>query len=167
MFIPFNEINPEARIWIYQADRQLQPSEKLLIQESMTKFCSSWQAHNKSLKSSFSIAYDQFLTIAVEEDFHNASGCSIDNSVHYITAMGQKLNIDFLNRSLIAFIVDDKVQIVPLPKVKKKIVDGEIKSDDLIFNNNILTKKELETSWLIPVKQSWARKYLDTAEVQQ
>ncbi len=165
MFIPFNEISPESRIWIYQSNRQLEPNETKIIQESMTKFCSSWQAHNKSLKSSFAIEYNQFLIVAVEENHHNASGCSIDNSVHYITAMGQELNIDFLNRSLVAFMVDDKVQLIPIPHVKKKIAEGEIKSNDLVFNNNIFTKKELISSWLVPVKQSWASKYLDTAKV--
>lgn len=165
MFIPFNEMSDQARIWIYQADRQMSAEEQKLVAESLTSFCTSWTAHNKALSASFTIDYNHFVILAVDENDHQASGCSIDSSVHFITRLGNQLNIDFLNRSQIAFLIDNNIKTYPLPNIKEKITSGEIKPEDQVFNNNILFKKELNTSWLIPVKQSWAKKYMKTTKV--
>lgn len=165
MFVPIDELSSGSRIWIYQADRQLSEDEIKVISEASTNFCSGWKAHNQTLSASFTIKYDRFVIIAVDEEAAKASGCSIDSSVHFITQLGNQLSIDFLNRSQIAFLIGNEVKIYPLVTIKEKIAEGEVKADDLIFNNNILYKNELNTSWLVPVKQSWAKKYLKTTAV--
>ncbi len=165
MFIPFNELSPHARVWIYQADRDIATGEIKTLAEALSDFCTRWTAHSKALKASFSLAYDRFIILAVDENTQQASGCSIDSSVHFIAQLGNQLNINFLERGLIAFLIDEKIITYPLPKIKEKITSGEIKSEHQVFNNNILTKKELNTSWLIPVQQSWAKKYLKNTNV--
>lgn len=165
MFIPFNDLSAQARIWIYQADRQISADEQSIASEALTNFCTRWTAHSKALKATFTIFYDRFVVLAVDENAHQASGCSIDSSVHFITQLGNQLNINFLDRSQVAFLIDEKIVTYSLPDIREKITSGKIQADDLVFNNNILVKNELNTSWLVPVKQSWAKKYLKTTQV--
>lgn len=167
MFIPFDELNQEARVWIYQADRSLKKDEVDMINETMLAFCKGWKAHNKDLKASFSIAYDRFLIVAVEEDQQSATGCSIDNSVHTVAALGNQINVEFLDRSQIAFLVNDEIKIFTLPAIKQKVADGEITENSKVFNNNILTKKDLTSKWLVPVTEGWTKKYFNQVGLKQ
>ena len=60
----------------------------------------------------------------------------------------------------LAFLVKDKVEMVPLNQVNYALENGIIGENTLYFNNTVLTKKELETRWIIPVKESWLAKQL-------
>jgi hypothetical protein len=43
------------------------------------------------------------------------------------------------------------------------VENGFITGDTLYFNNLVQTKKELQESWLVPVKNSWLGKKLPAA----
>jgi hypothetical protein len=47
------------------------------------------------------------------------------------------------------------VQLLPLAQLQYAIGNGFISGDTLYFNNLVQTKAELETNWIIPVKESW------------
>jgi hypothetical protein len=55
----------------------------------------------------------------------------------------------------LAFLVKDKVELLPLSHLQHAFDNGFIVNDTLYFNNLVLTKKELETKWIVPVKESW------------
>jgi hypothetical protein len=42
------------------------------------------------------------------------------------------------------------------------IVHGMITPDTLFFNNVVLNRSELETKWIVPVKESWLARRLKT-----
>jgi hypothetical protein len=62
------------------------------------------------------------------------------------------------DRTALAFVVKDKVQLLPLSQLQYAIDNGFIKGDTLYFNNLVQSKEELETNWIIPVKDSWLSK---------
>ena len=97
--------------------------------------------------------------LRVNEDKSGASGCLIDDSVRFIRELENMYDISFLDRSKIAFYIDQKIQILSIQKLKMKIDAGIITKDTLIFNNLVNKKGDLEHNWIIPAKDSWIKKY--------
>jgi hypothetical protein len=159
MFIPFEEIPPGSRIWIYQSDRKLSGEEINIIHNKTKTFLNDWAAHGSKMACSAKIFHDQFLVLTVFEDFQQPSGCSIDSSVHFIQSLERQFNLNFMDRSKVAFFKEGEVQLTSIPEIKKLIAEGAIQEDTLIFNNLIDRKAYLENNWLIPAKTSWLNRY--------
>jgi hypothetical protein len=88
------------------------------------------------------------------------SGCSTDSSVRFVKEIGEDFQVDFFNRSNLAFFIKDKIQLLPLAQLQYAFENEFISGDTLYFNNLVLSKKELEKIWIIPVKNSWLSKKL-------
>jgi hypothetical protein len=159
MFIPFEKIPSGSRIWVYQADRKFSEAEVNEIEQQSKAFLDDWAAHGSQLACSAVIFHAQFLVLSVFEDFQQPSGCSIDSSVHFIQDLEKQYNVNFMDRSKVAFINNGEVFLESLPNIKKRIAEGTIKEDTLTFNNLIERKDDLENRWLVPAKNSWLNRY--------
>ena len=89
----FNKMPADARVWVYQSSRMLSPEEVDLVASASESFLNQWQAHGNDLRASFKVAYDRFLILTVDESAGQASGCSIDASVHLIKALEHLKNV--------------------------------------------------------------------------
>lgn len=154
MFVPFDEIDENSRVWIYQSDRSMSTQEKSAMQTHLDNLCANWNTHGAPVHCSYFLQ-DWFICLFVDESKNNASGCSIDSSVATIKKIEQEFNIDFFNRLNIAFIDGKNPKVLPLSEFKNVINENL-----MVFNNLVKTKKEMETSWIIPIQNSWLAKYL-------
>ena len=160
MTYTFDELPDYSRIWIYQSDRKLTNKEIDLVRAMADNFVVEWVAHGKDLYAGAEIMYNHFLILSVNEKVNGASGCSIDASVRFIKEIENALEIKFLDRSKVAYLEGNEVKLIELAKVKEKIDNKTIKPDTLIFNNLVQLKGALKDQWLVPVKESWMKKYL-------
>jgi hypothetical protein len=160
MHVPFAEISPASRIWIFQADRPMTAEEMNMAETKLLDFTERWAAHGQPLKTSFSIRYNQFIILAADEGHQNASGCSIDSSVRTLKEIEETAGIQLLARNLVAFMIKDQVLQVPLTALKEKFREGILKEDTLTFDNLINTRGQLEAAWLIPAGKSWVKRYI-------
>ena len=85
-------------------------------------------------------------------------GCSTDSSVRFIKELEKRFGVEFFNRTSLAFVVKDKVQLLPMNQVPYAISNGFINEDTVYFNNLVSTKESLEKDWIIPVRDSWLAK---------
>lgn len=161
MFVPFEKLGPDAKVWIYQADRKLTGDEVEALREEAQNFINSWTAHGSDLQGSFKITYDQFLVLGVDEDFSKASGCSIDSSVNFVRSMESRFHISFLDRSKVALLIGDMVVLEDFNELKNKIRERVVKPDQITFNNFVTTKSELENAWQSRLEDSWLKKYIN------
>lgn len=159
MYIPFEEMVDTARVWIYQANKQLSASEQVLIGEKCNAFLQQWAAHGQSLKSSFQILHDKFLVISVDESFNQASGCSIDASVALIKEIEQELSINFFDRTQVSFLIDNEIVDIPMADLKTQVANGTIQSNTLTFNNLVADIKSFNHDWKVEAKNSWLKRY--------
>lgn len=159
MFIEFDLISDDAQIWIYQADRKFTQDEREKIYQKIKEFAGQWSAHNQPLLASGKIEYNQFIVLAVDNSQHMASGCSIDSSVAFIRNLEKEFNINFLDRTKIAFMADGAIFTEQFNEIKKKISEGHILESTLTFNNAITSKSELKSNWIQPVKESWMKRF--------
>jgi hypothetical protein len=159
MVVPFDTLENSARVWIYQSGRKLTEVEKHTISEALSTFTETWVAHGNPLKTSFKIFYDQFIVLAADESFNEASGCSIDGSVRVMKQIDEQYRLNLFDRTNVAF-KKDSIEVINLNNLSKTLGEGVWQSDTLVFNNVITTKGELEKAWILPAGQTWLKRYL-------
>ncbi|CAA9257029.1 MAG: FIG00649260: hypothetical protein [uncultured Adhaeribacter sp.] len=159
MYIPFAQLPPHSRIWIYQASRSLTNEEVARVKPFLEQFSTEWTSHGQTLQASAELLYNRFLVIGNDEDINSPSGCSIDASVRFVKQLEAELNVSFFDRTQLAFWQDDKVEVVPLADIKKKIGAGDIQAQSLYFDTLVNTSGQLQAAWPKPAKESWLAKY--------
>lgn len=158
------DLDPQSRVWVYQASRLLTMSEALEAEEMVNHFIANWLSHGDAVKAQGLIIFGRFVVLMADErSGAGVSGCSTDSSVRFIKMLGEKFGIDFFNRQSLAFVVKDTIEILPLPQLQYALDNGFITADTIYFNNLVATKKELEEHWMIAVKDSWLGKRLKVA----
>lgn len=160
MYVPFNELQEESRLWVYTASRRLTTAEIKQVERELQNFCEEWAAHGTPLKTSFQVLANQFIVLAVDENHHNPSGCSIDSSVRVLRSLEHALGVELLNRSTVAFERNQDVILVPLPELKQQFQQGLLHPATITFNTLVTTKNELEARWKLPAEKTWLVKYL-------
>jgi len=160
MFVPFDTLPVNARLWIYQSERALNLDEEKNLSVELEQFCGQWKAHGQDLKTSFIIKHHHFVILAVDENYNDASGCSIDGSVRILKSLQETSGISFLDRSRVAFSIDNVVQTFPLTELKNLFSSGRLKPSTQTFNNLVATKSDFDNEWLTTVEKSWLIKYL-------
>jgi len=165
MYTPFDSMPPHSRLWVYQANRQFTLSEREILETGLQSLCAEWNAHGLALKTSFTIAYNRFVMIAVDEQVHGASGCSIDGSVHFLRGLQRDLGLDFFDRSQVAFKDGNDIFSYPFTSIKTLLAAGTLSPEIMSFNNTVTTKGDWEKAWLVAVKDSWMARFLPKTPV--
>lgn len=150
--------SPDSRVWIYQSSRLFSLSEALAIEDMLNDFTAKWQSHGVPVKGVSYLFFGQFIILMADERATGVSGCSTDSSVRLIKDIEQRFGVNMFDRTTLAFVVKDKVQLLPLPQLQYAFDNRYIDSHTLYFNNLVQTKTELENNWIIPIKDSWLSK---------
>jgi hypothetical protein len=160
-----NDFHPASRVWIYQSSRLFTIGEALEIEAILNQFVEAWQTHGAKVKGYANLLFGQFVVIMADETAAGVSGCSTDSSVRLVKAIEENFRVEMFDRQNLAFVVKDKVQLLPLSQLKYAVENGFINADTLYFNNLVQTKEELLNKWMIPVKDSWLSKRLATVSL--
>lgn len=160
MFTEYKKLPNNSRVWIYQSNREFTNSEIASISGKSEEFINSWTRHGDNLKGSFTIKYNQFLVLAVDESFNNVSGCSIDSSVRFIQQLEKELQLDLMNKMNVSFKDNEAINLVKLSDFQKFAKERKITSETIVFNNMVNTKEDFENNWEVPANQSWHKRFL-------
>lgn len=152
--------SPRSRVWVYQSSRVLSLSEALEAEELINQFADDWKSHGADVDAWGNLFFGQFVVLMADESRVGVGGCSTDSSVRFIKALGDKFGVDFFNRTNLAFVVKDKIQVLPMNQLAYAVQNGFVTGETLYFNNLVQTKAELEKDWIIPVQASWLGKKL-------
>lgn len=160
MFVDYQDLPDNSRVWIYQSNREFTQSEMDFIAEKARGFIEQWTRHGQDLKGSFTFKYNHFLILGVDEGYNNVSGCSIDASVHFVQAIEKSLGVDMMDKMNVSFKEGHHINIVKMSAFKEFVKQNKIDGNTDVFNNMIGTKNELETRWEVPASQSWHQRFL-------
>ena len=160
MFTEYKNLPNNSRVWIYQSDREFTAKEVELISGKAEEFINQWTRHGDDLKGSFTIKYNQFLVLAVDESFNDVSGCSIDSSVRFIQGLENELKLDLMDKMNVTFKDNDNINLVKLSDFQKFAKEQKVTSETIVFNNMVSTKEDFENNWEIPAKESWHKRFL-------
>lgn len=153
--------DPASRVWIYQASRLLTMSEALDAEQRLNSFAEQWQSHGSDVKAAGLLFFGQFVILIADETQAGVSGCSTDSSVRFIKSLEAAYGIHLFDRTSLAFLVKDKVQVLPYAQLQYALDNGFITPDSLYFNNLVANKEELESNWIVPLKESWLKDRLN------
>lgn len=160
MFTEYNNLPNNSRVWVYQADREFSIEEIEYISAKAILFIDNWTRHGDDLKGSFTIKYNQFLVLMVDESFNNVSGCSIDASVRFVQELEKELKVDLMNKMNISFKDGENINIVKLSDFQQYAKEKKITVNTVVFNNMINTKEDFENNWEVTADKSWHKRFL-------
>lgn len=155
MYISFDTLPEESKIWIYQSNRKFSDDEISEIETDLQQFIENWAAHGTSLTASYLLKYNRFIILAVNQENQVATGCSIDASVAFIQGLEQKYNVDLLDKMNVTFKVGEHVAHKTLIDFKKMAKDKAVTGDTIVFNNLVNNIAEFNESWETPAADSW------------
>lgn len=147
--------HPDSKVWVYQSNRLFSLAEALEIERMLNEFTSQWMSHGSPVKGAAYLFFGQFIILMADETETGVGGCSTDSSVRFIKDIEQRFGVSLFDRMSLAFVVKDKVQIIPYAQVPYAMENGFVDKDTPYFNNLVKTKRELETEWIIPLGESW------------
>lgn len=147
------------KVWAYPISRPLTDKEKEKLLLTGNAFVKSWTSHDRQLSASFDLIGECILLIQVDETTADASGCSIDKLTRFIKEIGQELNIDLMNRLLVAYDHNDQIAVVPAATVKELLSNGKMSGETLVYNTAVSNQEELK-NWKQALRDTWLSKYL-------
>jgi hypothetical protein len=156
---------PESRVWIYQSNRPFNAAESQQISELLNGFVKVWHSHGEPVKGYGNVFFGQFIVLMADESGAGVSGCSTDSSVRIIKEVEKQFQVRLFDRVLLGFYVKEKVQLLALSQLHHALENNQMNADTLYFNNTVHTKVELETKWIIPIKDSWLARKLNKEKV--
>src|SRR5450432_4857743 len=127
----------DSRVWIYQCNRLFTPDEALEIEEMLKEFTLQWKSHGTPVKGDAHLFFGQFIVLIADETAMGVSGCSTDSSVRLIKNIEQDFQVELFDRLMLAFIIQERIQLLPLSKISSYVENNLITKNTLYFNNTI------------------------------
>ena len=163
MNLNFAELLPSSfhessRVWIYQSNRLFSLSEALQIEEILNAFVADWKSHGAPVKGFGTLFFGQFIILMADESNISVGGCSTDSSVRLIKEIENGFKVSMFERTSLAFVIKDKVQLLPMSQLNYAIENGFIDTNTLFFDNTVPDKQSLIHRWIVPTGSSWLGK---------
>ena len=160
MLVDFNTLPEESRVWIYQANRSFTEQEISEIEDKLNIFIENWTAHGSDLQSGYTIKYKRFIVVALNQNLNNATGCSIDASVHFIQQLEKEYSVDLMDKMNVSYKQGEYVAYKTLLDFKKMAKDKAVSKNTIVFNNMVNNIAEFNENWEVPASESWHSRFL-------
>ena len=159
MHVPFEELSDEARVWIYPANRPFKEEEIAEISTKLSTFLTQWTAHGAALNAGFTMPYNRFIVIALDESQQEATGCSIDASVRIIQEIEAAYDVILMDKMNVSFKQGEYITYKSLLDFKTMAKNKSVTENSVVFNHLVVNKGEFLTQWEVPAHQSWHARY--------
>ena len=147
------------RVWAYIISKPLSAGELQQLKAAGQDFVTGWTAHENKLSAGFNVLYDRIILVKVDEDVHNASGCSIDKLTRFVKDAEANFGIELLNRFLVAYKTNTGIEVVHASKIKDLLAENVISENTIVLNTAVANETELQ-NWEQKLKDTWLSKYL-------
>src|SRR5919112_955984 len=134
MRVPFSELPPDARLWIFAAERPLSDTEQGSLLAVVDAFLDQWAAHGAPLAAARDLRYGQFLFVAVDESNAGASGCSIDAMTRVLAALEHQLGVQLVDHTPVLYREGERIARLDRPAFAERARRGEVTRDTIVFN---------------------------------
>jgi len=159
MFIPFENLPEDSKIWIYQSNRKFSDNEMIVIENDLKVFIENWSAHGTGLEASYLLKYNRFIILAVNQEVQQVTGCSIDSSVAFIQKLEQKYDVDLLDKMNVTFKNGEHIAHKSLIDFKRMAKEKAVTANTIVFNNLVNSIEEFNENWEVPACDSWHSRF--------
>ena len=160
MLVEFNTLPQESRVWIYQANRSFSIEELEELQSKLNTFIENWTAHGSDLQAGYTIKYKRFIVLGLNQDLNQATGCSIDASVHFIQQLEKDYHVDLMDKMNVSYKQGEFVAYKSLSDFRKMAKDKAVSKKTIVFNNLVNNIAEFKENWEVPASESWHSRFL-------
>jgi len=154
--VPFDELPPDARLWIFPASRPLsQPEQRRLLAEA-DRFIDQWAAHGVPLSAASDIRHDQFLLIGVNERAAGASGCSVDALVRTMSQLERELGVELVEHGPVLYRSGERIERVSRDGFAALASRGDVNLDTVVFDNTLTRVGDIRDGrWEVRAADAW------------
>ena len=160
MFIEYENVSSEAKVWIYPSNRKFYPKEIEDVTQKIQSFIDGWKNDDEEFTASFQFLYNRFVIFFADDKNESLTTSDINEQVHFILALQQDYEIELLDKMNVCFKQGEHVQYKDLKEFKKLIKSRAVSEKTILFDNLVTTKEEFENYWEVPISESWYNRFL-------
>ncbi len=161
MFIPFENLPEDSRVWIYQSNRKFSDVELAEIESELILFVEKWAAHGNELEASYLLKHNRFIILAVNQEIQQVTGCAIDSSVSFIQNLEKKYQVELLDKMNVTFRNGEYIAHKSLLDFKKMAKEKAVTANTIVFNNLVNNIEEFNENWEVPAGDSWHSRFFN------
>lgn len=159
MFVPFENLSEEAKVWIYPSSRKFYQPEIPELEKKIEDFIANWKSNDENFKVSYQLKYNRFIVFSAEGSVA-LSNADIDEQVAFIIQLQEEYNVELLDKMNVCFKQGEYVQYKDLKDFKKLVKNKAVNEKSIVFDNLITSKSEFEYYWEVPITESWYKRFL-------
>jgi hypothetical protein len=154
--VSFDQLPPDARLWIFPASRALSDDEQRRVLEEADAFIDQWMAHGVPLNAARDIRHDQFVMIGVDETSAGASGCSVDALVRRMARLQTVLGLELIENGPVLYRHAGRIERIPRDRFADLASRGEVNLDTVVFDNTLARVGDLRAGrWEVRAADAW------------
>lgn len=154
--VGFDELPPEARLWIFAAERPLTDPERARVTREVDDFIDRWAAHDVPLTAARDVRYRQFIFVAVDERAAGASGCSVDALVRRMKDLQAELGLELVNHAPVLYREGAGIERVSRERFADLADNGAVSPGTVVFDNTLTRVEQVRAGrWELPAGESW------------
>jgi hypothetical protein len=153
--VDFESLPDSSRIWVYGADKPVDPEKEKILLGAVDKFLGSWAAHGSPLHSARKWEEGRFLTIGVDRTREGASGCSIDGLYRTLKSLETSIGANIVTSGLVYYRDDDGIHAVTRDEFSQRAAKGDIKGDTEVFDLSVTNLNEWKSRFRSRARDSW------------
>jgi hypothetical protein len=159
MKVNFSDLPEHAKVWMYQAERKLSPTEQALIQRVAEQFLSEWESHGLPVQGAVDVLQEMTIRVAAFTDEDAMCGRAQDAQVRLMKMLEAELGVQLTNRMVLAFGEEGAEQFVHMSALPSHIQAAEIHPQSIFYDNLVLSKADFERAWKTEAGSSWVARY--------
>lgn len=154
--IPFDQLPPHARLWIFPAARPMSGEDSGRVLAEVDAFIEQWAAHGVPLTAGRDLRHDRFVLVAVDEQAAGVSGCSIDALVRHIARLETELGVELLNHAPVLYRDGQTIARVSREQFADLAAAGTVNLDTQVFDNTVAKVGDLLAGrWEVRAADAW------------
>jgi hypothetical protein len=154
--VSFSSLPPDARVWVFAADRALAPAQAELLLAEVDAYLDQWRAHGQPLTVAREWRDDRFLTIAVDPTDAYASGCSIDGLFRSLRGLETRLGAALVGGGRVHFRDETgAIQTVTRDEFFRLGESGVVTRQTTVFDPTVATAGEWRERFETEAAHSW------------
>jgi hypothetical protein len=160
MFVDYDSISEDAKVWIYPSSRKFYDTEIEEIENKIKNFVENWKSEDENFKVSYQFLYKRFIIFFADDELSPVSNLDIDVMVSFILELQSDYEVTLLDKMNVCFKQGEFVQYKELKELKTLLKNKAVTEKTIVFDNLITNKFDFENYWEIPMEESWYNRFL-------
>lgn len=157
--VPFETLPDSARIWIFASDRPVHGAAADTLLAEVDRFLADWRAHGVPLRNARDWRDDRFLTIGVDVNEENASGCSIDGLFRTLQALQREIGAQLVGGGRVFYRTRNDIEAVTREQFAERVQRGEVTGDAAVFDPSLTDLGSWRAKFVQPAAKAWTARY--------